>query len=632
MTTTEKFSQFQGPSPIANGDIVVGLRDVGGGVLKNYQFTGVGSGGGGGGVTQKILQGNTFALGDWVRVDVTTMVYVKAQADTAEHGEVLGIVIERTASEFTIQQAGYIDPVLGATLSGFGNGFGGLTIGEVYFLDTGSQGAMVPNDATVNGQVSRPVFVADGPNSGWVVPYRGLIVGGAQPGGNPAPTTDTSIVVVNQNGHGLNQGDVVRVDTQNLPADPIKYVQAKADTLANAQAVGVVVSPNPQNPNQFTLQFSGYNSGAIISDDVPANIKPATVYYLSPTTAGRVTDVNPTLLGQISKPIYISEQGQINFGVSAGYIMPQRPLSFPTISNNTHTVQQVNNFNKGEWVYIDADGHYARAQANTLDSSQVSGVVISDPDPNQFTVQQSGFINNVVVPAFVDGPLNSAQLLYLSPTMAGKITATQPNVVGQFIKPCYVQETAAGRIGEILPQIALPVTGPVVPGTGWTVISTQNIVNQAACNITGITGFYRYRILLENVIPVNNSETLMMRTSSNNGASYDSAVGDYEWAGSSATTSDTKLNLTGVYTGAILVSNTALWGGVSGFIDFINPAQLTSYKFFIPQVIYSTVANLVVCQQIQSGARKSNAVINAARIYFNANIASGTIKLLGTNS
>ena len=316
MVNTVKFSQFLPGGNLASGDYVVGLNGPPGtGTNTIWQFTG----GSGGGATTATFpqQSPAVAKGAWLRVAAAGgELYVDGQADNAIDGEIVGICIDSNVSTFTVQQAGYITTAQ-AVVSG-------LARSVVYFLDTASPGVMVPLDATVNNQVSRPVFLADSPTSGWVYPYRPLLVGGAEPGGGGTPGTDTSIATINENNHGFVKGNWLRVAT---PPDIVlmqpKYALADNSTLQNSQAVGVVISATT---NQFVLQFSGINTGAVTVDDMGNPVQPNIVYYLS-NTAGAITSVAPTTF---SKPLYICEQtgaGPLSTGTYRGYILPQRPLN-----------------------------------------------------------------------------------------------------------------------------------------------------------------------------------------------------------------------------------------------------------------------------------------------------------------
>jgi hypothetical protein len=318
MVKTVKFSQFLPGGNLASGDYVVGLNGPPGvGTNTIWQFTGSGSGGS---VTQTFPQQSPMvAKGAWLRVSSAgASLYVDGQADTAADGEIVGICIDSNALTFTLQQAGYITSAQ-AVVSG-------LTRNTVYFLDTATLGTMVPVDATVNNQVSRPVFLADSPTSGWVYPYRPLLVGGASPGGGGDIDVDSNIVTVNENGHGFNVGDWLRVAT---PPDTVlmqpKYARADNSTLQNSQSVGVVIS---KTANQFVLQFSGINTGAVTVDDIGNPVVPFVVYYLS-NVAGKITSIAPTGTA-ISKPLYVCEQtglGPLSTGIYRGYVLPQRPLN-----------------------------------------------------------------------------------------------------------------------------------------------------------------------------------------------------------------------------------------------------------------------------------------------------------------
>lgn len=401
-------------------------------------------GGGAGSTTQTFTQpGHGLVVGDWVRVN-TAGLYVKAQADNAIDGEVLGVIVTATVNTFTIQQSGYITTAQ--------NVFAGLVEGNAYFLDTTTPGAMSINDAVINGQISRPVFVADTATSGWVVPYRGLIVGGAQPNAGGGSTTNPNIVDIIQAGHGLNVGDYVRLDGS------IIYVRALADTIAHAQVVGIVIEV--VSPNEFILQTAGYNVGANTSDGLGNPLTAATIYYLSATVPGKL--VSPAPVG-VTKPLYASEQAFNVTGINAGYIFEQRPLDQQALNPAIQAVHQVaHGFVVGDWVYISADNFYTKGIATSLAASQVVGVVIEVVDANNFVLQTNGFNTGAVSLDDAGNPLNPGTIMYLSTTVAGKITGTIPTVAGTFTKPVYVQQHTATLLGDILEQRPLGISAAAV--------------------------------------------------------------------------------------------------------------------------------------------------------------------------
>lgn len=464
MVFVRKFSQFV-PEAVTE---VVGLTGGANAIGPN------GGGGGSGGVSQTFPQQNPpLALGKWVRpVRGSANAYTLAQADDAVDGEAIGVVTASNALTFTIQQSGYINVALGL--------FNNLIIGGAYFLDPSNPGNMVPQDATINNQITRPVFVTDSSASGWVVPYRPLLVGGVGPnsGGN---LVDSNIQNIPQNGHGFSIGDWVRVSTPpNLIAGQAVYVLAVDDSLSDSQSVGVVTAII--SANEFTIQFAGYNVGAVTVDFTPSAVTPATVYYLS-AVPGQITSIPPS---RFSKPLYICEQtgsGPNSTGVYSGWILPQRPLDLQAITPTVHTIVQANSFHPGQWVYISGDTSappsYALAIATSLASSQVAGVVISS-NANQFTVQQDGWISGAVTGTYIDGggPVVSGEVYYLSALNPGFISTVVPSGAGQYTKPCYVQETVATNTGEILPQRPLSVSsgsGGAIVQAVYNIIRTNNV-------------------------------------------------------------------------------------------------------------------------------------------------------------
>ncbi len=88
-----------------------------------------------------------FVVGDIVRFDGTT--WYKAQADSAEHAEVQGVV--RTivdSNTFKLVYDGLIE------------GLSGLTPGQVYFLSATTAGAATTTEPSNFGEVSKPVYFA----------------------------------------------------------------------------------------------------------------------------------------------------------------------------------------------------------------------------------------------------------------------------------------------------------------------------------------------------------------------------------------------------------------------------------------------------------------------------------------
>lgn len=479
MPLTRKFSEFVAQNVTSVVGLTAGANSIG---------PNSGGGGGSGAVTQIIIQNNGFSVGQWLRFDEGSNLYVTALANDPENAEVIGVVIAASPTQFTLQQSGYI-----ATAQGI---FVGLMAGEPYYLDDAIAGNMVNTDIMIDGEVSRPVFVPDSATSGWVLPYRGIIVGGGQVSGiGPTPPTfvDSNIVTIVQNLHGFVPGDWLRIDTPTAGPNQVHYVKALADTLANSQSVGVVIEVI--NANEFKLQFSGYIStdGTVFApfqDSTSALLVPKVVYYLSDTIAGTLTSTDPSSIGSISKPLYISEQTAGTVNTNAGYILPQRPLDIvDSINPVTETITQVNAFTPGQWVYIQANLTYALASAATLAQAQVAGVVLSSTGTT-FTIQQSGYITGIVTQDYLAAPISSSTVYYLS-TTPGALTPTTPSVAGTISKPCYIQDNFATSHGQILPQrpivipSAAPAAGSVIAAVNFD--GTAGPAIRSSFNVSSVT-------------------------------------------------------------------------------------------------------------------------------------------------
>lgn len=307
-------------------------------------------------------------------------------------------------------------------------------------------------------------------------PVDGDIVVGLRNGTNTQFNFQIAAWSVNitQAAHGLVVGNVVRFDGVN-------YVLAQADTRANADLVGIVSAV--LDINTFTLQLEGPVIGL-------AGLTAGAVHYLSPTVAGALTNVEPSTLGQISKPvliassatdgyifnwrslpatpgtanyIYNSDGGgfqqwvdtlptvvqdnitQLDTVAMSGFLTlvgdPVNPLEAATkqyvdAGGATRiTVNQVaHGFLAREVIYI-TGGAYALARADASATSEVVGIVTEVIDANNFAYSVAGEITGFA-------GLTSGDVLYLSPTVAGAVQNAAPTNPGEVIVPVMVALSA----------------------------------------------------------------------------------------------------------------------------------------------------------------------------------------------
>lgn len=162
------------------------------------------------------------------------------------------------------------------------NSANGLALGT----DTAGN-TYVNGNITVGGTVDGRDIAADG------TALDGLIAAG---------TSGVSSTVT-QASHGLAVGNVIRLSGAGT------YTKAQADSAANAEVVGIVTEV--PNVNTFKVAVAGKVTGL---SGLTAN----TVYFLSAATAGALTATEPSTIGQVSKPVLISDS------TTSGYILPHR--------------------------------------------------------------------------------------------------------------------------------------------------------------------------------------------------------------------------------------------------------------------------------------------------------------------
>jgi hypothetical protein len=124
--------------------------------------------GSGSGASREVEQtDHGFAVGDVLYLDGTT--YAKALANDEAKAEVVGVVSSIVDdNKFVVTSSGYIE-----------EGLLGLTAGSVYYLsaDPLTPGLLTLTEPGVIGHVSKPVLLADKATSGYVLQYRGVLVG-----------------------------------------------------------------------------------------------------------------------------------------------------------------------------------------------------------------------------------------------------------------------------------------------------------------------------------------------------------------------------------------------------------------------------------------------------------------------
>lgn len=280
------------------------------------------------------------------------------------------------------------------------------------------------------------------------VPNQIIVTNGDGTGGpitiGIAPGADSGASqTFNQPGHGLAKGDWVRFDGVN-------YVKALANTAANAEAIGVI---SLVNGDDITVQQSSFIADLGAANYLP--LIPGDVYFLSTTSSGEITDVEPNQDGYVGRPCLLATSDK------GGWIYPYRgqvignsgnSAAAPSLGDNQVVIDAPgHSFIVGDVVRVSGPSTFALAQANSETNSRAVGMIVAESfggDADKFVLQTEGYTD------VFSGLIPQTQY-YLSAATPGEITSVRPDTLGSWVKPMFAS-LDTGK-GFILEQLPLPV-------------------------------------------------------------------------------------------------------------------------------------------------------------------------------
>jgi hypothetical protein len=296
----------------------------------------------------------------------------------------------------------------------------------------------------------------------------------------------------NQPGNNFALGDVIRVSGTNT------FAKARANTLANSYAVGVVTALGGDAYN--------YKMGGIVTEGVP-NHPAGTIMYLSDSVAGAMTTTPPAIV----RPVMVIVEPAA-----------RAILMLSLVNASGGAVDSVNGqtgvvvLDAGD-VGADVAGSAATAESNANDytDTQIAGLafvtsidVTADGDaitPTGGPVTSSGAINiefNGAATDYIDGEGN----LQTFPTIP---TGTVESVTGDSVDNTDPDNPVVNAIPLAGTTTGNPVTGPI-QGAGLTLIdditdpTTFTSELQVGADIrmvfTDLVNSYITRFILENGI------------------------------------------------------------------------------------------------------------------------------------
>lgn len=172
-------------------------------------------------------------------------------------------------------------------------------------------------------------------------------------------------------------------------------------------------------------------------------------------------------------------------------------------------------------------------------------------------------------------------------------------------------------------------------------ISTASASASASISFTGLSSTYHmYIVRFNNLQPATDATTLLMRTSTDNGSTYDSGASDYKWAlyqvnesgdpTGDADQTDSSITICGVAASSDEMGTGANEKG-SGWVYIFNPSATTYTQIFSSTTYINEAGQLILNQA--TGFRASGADVDAIQFLMDSgNISTGDFVLYGVTN
>jgi hypothetical protein len=168
-------------------------------------------------------------------------------------------------------------------------------------------------------------------------------------------------------------------------------------------------------------------------------------------------------------------------------------------------------------------------------------------------------------------------------------------------------------------------------------IGTATASSSATISFTGLSATYLYyQLVLVSVIPQTSTANMLMRFSTNNGSSYDSTSGHYEYQAVYSLASNSTTTIGSTSATSFIICNsmgTNANTGANGFINIYNPSQANDIGITF-EVVYPFSSATSWNGGSGSGLYLvTTGAVNALQILMSSgNISSGTFELYGVTA
>jgi len=179
------------------------------------------------------------------------------------------------------------------------------------------------------------------------------------------------------------------------------------------------------------------------------------------------------------------------------------------------------------------------------------------------------------------------------------------------------------------------------PSAGaMTLISTATASASSSIDFTGLTSAYKnYIVYINNCVPTSGDD-FALRTSTDNGSSFDSGASNYVSQMNSVLNGSANTTLySGATNGTKIylmppnnISSTANLGGYSGAVTILNPSNVSNTAITVASSFTNT-SGIHSCTSCAGARLNTSGAVNAIRFYMQSGstIASGTFRLYGVN-
>lgn len=319
--------------------------------------------------------------------------------------------------------------------------------------------------------------------------------------------------------------------------------------------------------------------------------------------------------------------------LSSGATEPSTMYAYQLWADTTTSTLKRRNAANSGWLVV-------RTLSETTTISRSSNTILALSDIGKFFVITSGTFSQTLTAAATLG-----DGWYCDYYNYGSGAVTIDPDASETINGATTLVLAAGEGGRLFTNgTAFFMIKTSSSSTGSCVLlSTQTASASATLNFASVitSAYSHYRFVFEDLRPATDTVGFWMRTSTDNGSTYDSGVSDYEWAvnnteeyaGTPSQNSTTAIDGASAYISLTPLETTdvgnAAAEGLSGELTIYNPTGTTRKKLIKWEVMYQDGGG---DDRYASGrgARLATTDIDAVRFLFSSgNITSGKIYCYG---